>query len=182
MIAIRPVRRSLTGWLAPRWPNGSLNVSRPAARESSWWPRQMPNTGLVVEQRADVVDDVVQRRGVAGAGDEEEAVGVARQQLLGGASCTGRISSVAPREVKLRMIERLMPVSSATIRGPVAVARVDARRGDRHLAGEVAADHARLGVDALARLVRRHVGGEDPAAHRARRADVADERARVDAR
>ena len=48
VIAIRPVRRSLTGWLAPRWPNGSLNVSSPAARESSWWPRQMPKTGLVV--------------------------------------------------------------------------------------------------------------------------------------
>ena len=70
------------------------------------------------QQRADVVDDVVQRRRVARAGDEEEAVGVGGQQLLGGASCTGRISSVAPREVKLRMIERLIPVSSATIRGP----------------------------------------------------------------
>ena len=37
------------------------------------------------QQRADVLDDVVQRGGVAGAGHEEEAVGVARQQLLGGA-------------------------------------------------------------------------------------------------
>ena len=46
VIAIRPVRRSLTGWLAPRWPNGSLNVSSPAARDSSWCPRQMPNTGF----------------------------------------------------------------------------------------------------------------------------------------
>ena len=46
VIAMRSVRRSLTGWLAPRWPNGSLNVSSPTARESSWWPRQMPNTGL----------------------------------------------------------------------------------------------------------------------------------------
>ena len=30
-----PGRRSRTGWLAPRWPNGSLNVSRPTARHSS---------------------------------------------------------------------------------------------------------------------------------------------------
>ena len=81
---MRPVRRSLTGWLAPRWPNGSLNVSSPTARESSWWPRQIPNTGLRAEQRADRVDDVVERRRVARAGHEEEAVGVARQQLLGG--------------------------------------------------------------------------------------------------
>ena len=43
----RPVCRSLTGWLAPRWPKGSLNVSRPTARQSSWWPRQMPHTGFL---------------------------------------------------------------------------------------------------------------------------------------
>src|SRR5205085_2897667 len=41
----RPLARSSTGWLAPRWPNGSLKVSRPSACPSSWWPRQMPNTG-----------------------------------------------------------------------------------------------------------------------------------------
>jgi hypothetical protein len=35
------------------------------------------------QQRADVLDDVVQRRGVTRAGDEEEPVGIARQKLLG---------------------------------------------------------------------------------------------------
>jgi hypothetical protein len=34
-----------TGWLAPRWPNFSLNVSPPIARPRIWCPRQMPNTG-----------------------------------------------------------------------------------------------------------------------------------------
>ena len=31
----RPVRRSSTGWLAPRWPNGSFVVSWPVASPSS---------------------------------------------------------------------------------------------------------------------------------------------------
>ena len=41
----RPVSCSSTGWFAPRWPKRSLNVSRPSARASSWWPRQMPKSG-----------------------------------------------------------------------------------------------------------------------------------------
>ena len=42
-----------------------------------------PEHRLAHEQRADRVDEVVERRRVAGAGHEEEAVGVARQQLVG---------------------------------------------------------------------------------------------------
>ena len=48
----RPLRRSSTGWLAPRWPNGSLNVSWPVARPSSWWPRQIPSTGTRPSRRS----------------------------------------------------------------------------------------------------------------------------------
>ena len=151
VIAIRPVRRSLTGWLAPRWPNGSLKVSSPAARESSWWPRQMPNTGLVREQLADRLDDVVERRRVARA----RARGRSRRGRGRAARRAGVVhgysSSTAPRLVKLRMIERLMPVSSAMMRGPSPSPWVSGSR-HRHLAGEVAADHARLGVHALHRL------------------------------
>jgi len=73
-----------------------------------------------------------------------------------------------------------MPVSSGDPR-PVPFALEDPRLGDRHLAREVAADHARLGGDPLARLGLGHLAGEDAAAHRARLADVADERAGVDA-
>ena len=71
-----------------------------------------------------------------------------------------------------------MPVSMAwTFVGAVAV---DRRPRGRHLAGEVAARHRRLGRDALARLRLVDRGREDAAAHRPRAADVADERARVD--
>ena len=37
----------LDGMVGAAVAEGSLNVSSPAARESSWWPRQIPNTGLV---------------------------------------------------------------------------------------------------------------------------------------
>src|SRR5262249_31957392 len=66
-------------------------------------------------------------------------------------------------------------------RRPVAVSRVYGRLADRDLAREVAAHHARLGGDALSRLRLRQLAVEDPAAHRALRADVPHERARVDA-
>ena len=42
---ILPVRRSFTGWLAPRWPNFSLKVFAPSAWEMIWCPKQMPNMG-----------------------------------------------------------------------------------------------------------------------------------------
>src|SRR3989304_497778 len=41
----RPLRRSLTGWLAPRWPNFSLKVRAPSARPRIWCPRQIPKIG-----------------------------------------------------------------------------------------------------------------------------------------
>src|SRR3954462_9504541 len=83
VISMRPVSRSLTGWLAPRWPNGSLNVSRPTARESSWGPRQIPETGrgpmdprsrVGADELAQRVDDVLERGRVAGAVGEEDRV------------------------------------------------------------------------------------------------------------
>ena len=78
-------------------------------------------------------------------------------------------------------IERLIPVSSATTRGPAASASSTiGSRGD-DLRGEVAALHRGLGVDQLARLALGQLAREDAAAHRAPVADVADERARVDA-
>ena len=41
-----PVASSLTGWLAPWWPNGRRDVVAPTARPRIWWPRQMPNSGM----------------------------------------------------------------------------------------------------------------------------------------
>src|SRR5262249_4056613 len=48
VIATWPETRSWTGWLAPRWPNFSLNVFAPNARPRSWCPRQIPKMGLPV--------------------------------------------------------------------------------------------------------------------------------------
>jgi hypothetical protein len=56
---------------------------------------------------------------------------------------------------------------------------VAARLARRHDPREVGALHGRLGGDPRLRLVLPHVAGEQPAAHRARAADVADERAGV---
>src|SRR6202012_1344337 len=41
----RPVARSMTGWLIPRWPCRRWWVPRPRARARIWLPMQMPNTG-----------------------------------------------------------------------------------------------------------------------------------------
>jgi hypothetical protein len=63
---------------------------------------------------------------------------------------------------------------------PVALAVLaHSRRSD--LAREVEAGHGRLGCDPLARLRLAHGGREDAPAHGARGADVAHQRARVDA-
>jgi hypothetical protein len=45
VISTLPVLRSLTGWLAPRWPRSIFCVLPPSVSASSWWPRQMPNSG-----------------------------------------------------------------------------------------------------------------------------------------
>ena len=42
----RPLSRSLTGWLAPWWPNFILKVFAPEASARIWWPRQMPKVGM----------------------------------------------------------------------------------------------------------------------------------------
>ena len=45
VIDTRPELVSLTGWLAPWWPNFILKVFAPEASAMIWWPRQMPNVG-----------------------------------------------------------------------------------------------------------------------------------------
>ena len=87
---------------------------------------------------------------------------------------------MAPRSRRLRTIESLTPVSIMAIRGP-GPALEHLQLGRRHLPGQVAAVHRRLGRDQLARLGLRDAGREDPAAHRPEVADVAHQRARVDA-
>ena len=47
VMCTRPDSRSLTGWLAPWWPNFRREVVPPAARPTIWWPRQMPISGIL---------------------------------------------------------------------------------------------------------------------------------------
>ena len=76
VITTCPVSRSFTGWFAPWWPNFIFTVFAPEASPISWWPRQMPNTGMRVrvEDFADRLDGVVAGLGIARAVGQENAV------------------------------------------------------------------------------------------------------------
>ena len=88
VITTRPVSRSFTGWLAPWWPNFIFSVFAPEARPMSWWPRQMPNTGMPrrVEDLADRLDGVVAGLRIARAVGQEHAVGLHASALRAPAS------------------------------------------------------------------------------------------------
>ena len=132
----------------------------------------------LADQLADGVDDVAERRRVAGAVGEEDEVGVLGEHLLGG----GRAGQQREPAVALAQLAddvHLHPGVDPDHVRPVAV-EAD-RLGRRHVAGEVGAVHRGLGLDPLARLGLGHLGREDPAPHRAAVADVADEGAGVDA-
>ena len=63
----------------------------------------------LADQLADRVDDVAERRRVAGAVGEEDGVGVAGQQVAPRDVVQGCSSTRAPRSRRLRTIESLMP-------------------------------------------------------------------------
>ena len=78
---MRPVSSCLTGWLDPRCPNFSLKVRAPRASPSTWWPRQMPNSGVPCSTIARTFSHHVrQRRRVAGAVAQEHARRPVREQ------------------------------------------------------------------------------------------------------
>ena len=85
VISTLPDCSSLTGWLAPRCPNFSLNVWPPTASPRIWWPRQIPNIGAseVSTSSRTFVDGVRQRRRIAGAVAQEDAVRLDRHQRAG---------------------------------------------------------------------------------------------------
>ncbi len=47
----------------------------------------MPKSGLLADQLAHGVDDVAERRGIAGAVGEEDDVGLLGEHLLGARTC-----------------------------------------------------------------------------------------------
>ena len=91
-----------------------LEADRPAQQ---LMPEADAHHRALADDLAHRVDDVVERRRVPGAVGEEHQVGVALKHLLG-----GRVQgSNVTRHTRLRncsIIERLIPVSIATTRGP----------------------------------------------------------------
>ena len=80
-----PRSSSPTGWLPPWWPNGRREVVAPMARPSTWWPRQMPSSGMRRSSSARVsATGAVEPHRVAGAVGEEHAVGSQREDVVDG--------------------------------------------------------------------------------------------------
>ena len=77
--------------------------------------------GLLADERAHGLDDVVERGGVARAVGQEDRVGIFGEQLLG-ELVQGCSATRAPRSTSSRTIEALMPVSSTAIARTVAAA------------------------------------------------------------
>ena len=69
-----PVRRSLTGWLAPRWPNLSLKVLEAERLRQELVPEADAEDGHLAEQALDGLDGVGDGGRVAGAVAQEHAV------------------------------------------------------------------------------------------------------------
>ena len=109
----------------------------------------MPKTGLLADDPADRLDDVVERGRVAGAVGEEDDVGVLGQDLLGaaGAGQQGQLGAVL---AQLADDAQLDPGVDPDHVRAVAVEADRLRRGDG--AGEVGAVHRGLGGDPFARL------------------------------
>ena len=139
----------------------------------------MPHTGRRPTRLAHRRDDVAERGGVAGAVGQEEEVGVRGQQLVGGHRAgVQRDLRAAGDEVA---DDRALDAGVDRVDPRRRRCRAPSTRCGRDHAGEVLAGHRRLGRDERAGLGLGHRAAEDAAAHRARRADVADERARVHA-
>ena len=98
---------------------------------------------LADEQRADRVDDVVERRRVARPGHEEEPVGVAGQQLVGRrrAGVELELNATLYEVANDRALDARVERDDAK---PTAFS-LDAGFVHGHLAREVTADHRRLG-------------------------------------
>ena len=89
-----------------------LQVRAPVARPSSWWPRQMPNTGMSRgEDFADRGDCVVAGLRVARAIGKEHAVRLQCQRLRQPVVWAGTTVTRQPTSASRRRMLRLMPKS-----------------------------------------------------------------------
>ena len=93
-----------------------VRVGRRAPAPSSWWPRQMPNTGHPARAARAGVDAVRRGRRVAGAVRQEHARRIPRQHLGRRRRRPGTPSSRSPSRPASRRMFRLMPKSYAATR------------------------------------------------------------------
>src|SRR5439155_11726861 len=114
----RPLRRSRTGWLAPRCPNGSLNVSSPSARPSNWCPRQMPKSGTRPSSSQTVSIGLSSTAGSPGPFETSTARGSV-SRTASASHDPGTTTTSSPHPARRRGIERFVPRSSTVMRGPV---------------------------------------------------------------
>src|SRR6266480_4429894 len=114
----RPLRSSRTGWLAPRCPNGSLNVSSPSASPSSWWPRQMPKSGTWPSSSRTVSIGPSSTAGSPGPFETSTARGSV-SRTASSSHEPGTTTTSSPHSARRRGIERFVPRSTTVMRGPV---------------------------------------------------------------
>ena len=131
---------------------------------------------LLADHPANALDDVVERAGVAGTIRQKDQVGISGEHLLRRAVAGQRDPATALPELTDDGV--LDPSVEPDHMGAVPGDLDRLRR--RHLASEVGTLHRGLGGDPLARLGLRGLGREDPRAHRAAVANVADEGAGID--
>ena len=94
VISILPVCSLRTGWLAPRWPNLSLNVLPPNAWPRIWWPEADAEDGDARATRRPCESESrsvwiasASATGIAGAIGEKNAVWLMLEDRLGGHRC-----------------------------------------------------------------------------------------------
>jgi hypothetical protein len=126
------------------------------------------------DHAAHVLHHVVERRRVARAVGEEDRVGVARKELVRARAAGVQLEPHAAL-AQVAHDRVLDPGIDRHDLGTRAVGVEDHRLARRHLAGEVAAAHRRLGLDPLARLALRRAGEQQRQLNVLRRREHGDQ-------
>ena len=148
----------------------------PVASASSWWPRQIPRIGTRPIRWRSVHLLGFERRRVAWAVREQDAV--VADELVGVdvVRVDGHRGARPGETVQDRALAAVVDDRDV---GPARV-REDVRLAGRDLRRERPPGHLRLRPHGAERLVDRRLTGQSDRTHRARLAEVEDERARVD--
>ena len=114
--------RTRTGWFAPRWPNGSLNVRRPSASASELMAEADAEERHAAEQLADRLDLAGELRRIARAVADEHGARARARGSRPRPRCPGTTTASTPAPRGGATIERLQPRSRTTTRGPTPTA------------------------------------------------------------